>query len=158
MSRIYDILDESLSIINTARDFHATLVEWPNVLIHGLTGSGKTAITKAWAKEKGILLVPYDLSRDVTIEYVEDKFGILRKQKVKDPVMLAKWLIFDTLIKYKDSGDFILFLDDIHLATKENLEAIYYTMDNHEIYNPMTNETVYLDNMLFTISIKTDMI
>ena len=28
------------------------------------------------AKEKGILLVPYDLSRDVTIEYVEDKDSV----------------------------------------------------------------------------------
>ena len=42
------------------------------------------------------------------------------------------------------------------MATKENLEAIYYTMDTHKIINPATGEEIYLDNLLFTIAIRTE--
>ena len=156
MSRIESMLDDALFTIKTAREIHAILDRWPNVLISGLTGSGKTAITKQWAEDNGILLAPYNLSRDVTTVYVEDAGGILRPQKAEDPVSIAKQLIFDALIQYKDRGDFILFLDDYHRATKENLEAIYYTMDTHNIVNPATGEEIYLDNLLFTIAIRTE--
>lgn len=70
-------------------------------------------------------------------------------------ISFAKKLIFDTLIKYKDRGYFILLLDDYHRAKRENLKAIYYTMDTHNIINPSTNEEIHLDNLLFTFAIKT---
>ena len=156
MNKIEELLEESLSIIETAKEINAMIVNKPNVLISGLPGSGKTSITKEWAKKKGIPLVSYDLSRDLTFIYKEDEYGILRKVKAENPVDIAKQFVFDTLIKYKNKGDFILFLDDYHLATKENLEAIYYTMDYNKIQNPITKEEVELDNLLFTIAIKTD--
>lgn len=155
MSRIEAMLDDALFTITTAREIDAMLDQWPNVLISGLTGSGKTSITKQWAEDKGILLAPYDLSYDVTKVYAEDKGGILRPEPAEDPVSVAKKLIFDTLISYKDRGDFILFLDDYHRATKENLEAVFYTMDTHNIVNPETGEEVHLDNLLFAVAIET---
>ena len=155
MSGIEESLYEALFAITTAKELNATLDQWPNVLLSGLTGSGKTSITKQWAEDNGILLAPYDLSFDVTTIYEEDDGGILRPKKAEDPVSVAKQLIFDTLIQYKDRGDIILFLDDYHRATKENLEAIYYTIDTHSIINPSTNEEVYLDNLLFTVAIET---
>ena len=155
MSEIKNILDNALFTVNTAREMNAELDQWPNVLLSGLTGSGKTSITKQWAEDNGILLASYDLSFNVTTVYVEDEGGILRPQRSEDPISVAKKLIFDTLIQYKDRGDFILFLDDYHRATRENLEAIYYTMDTHNIINPSTNEEIHLDNLLFTIAIKT---
>ena len=155
MPRIEDKLDHALYMVNTARELNATLEQWPNVLISGLTGSGKTAITKQWAEDNGILLAPYDVSRDVTTVYREDAGGILRPQKAEDPVSVAKQLLYEALLPYRNGGDFILFLDDYHRATKENLEAVYYTMDTHNIINPVTGEQIHLDNMLFTVAIKT---
>ena len=156
MSRIEEILDNSLSIIRMAQEINATLDRWPNVMLSGLSGSGKTSITKQWAEDNRILLAPYDLSQDVTRIYVEDEGGILRPQEAEDPVAVAKQLIYNALIHYKDRGEFVLFLDDYHWATKENKEAIFYTMDTHKIVNISTGEEVYLDNMLFTIAIKTE--
>ena len=155
MNRIEEILSDALFTITTAREMNATLDMWPNVMISGLTGSGKTAITKQWGEDNGIILAPYNLSQDVTTVYEEDAGGILRVRKADDPVAVAKQLVFKTLIKYKDGGDFILFLDDYHRATKENLEAINYTIDTHKIVNPVTDEEVELKNMLFTVAIET---
>lgn len=156
MNQIEELLENSLSIMEVAKEMNAIVPFKPNVIISGLPGSGKTSITRAWAERKGIPLVSYDLSKDVTFIYEEDEYGILRKVKTENPVEIAKQFIYDALIKYKGKGDFILFLDNFHLATKENLEAIYYTMDNNKIQNPVTKEEVELDNLLFTVAIKTD--
>ena len=156
MSQIENRLDNSLSVIQMAREINATLDRWPNVMISGLSGSGKTSITRQWAENNGILLAPYDLSQDVTHIYVEDESGFLHRQKAENPIAVAKQLVYNALIKYKDRGDFILFLDDYHWATKENKEAIFYTMDTHKIVNIATGEEVFLDNLLFTIAIKTE--
>ncbi len=155
MNRIEAMLEDALFTITTAREINAIVDQWPNVMIEGLTGSGKTAITEQWAQDRGIILAPYNLSQDVTTIYEEDAGGILRRKRAEDPIAVAKQFIYDTLIQYKDGGDFILFLDDYHRATPENLEAIYYTMDYHKIVNPATGEEVELKNMLFTVAIRT---
>ena len=155
MGELENLLDNSLEIITCAKEINAKVDRWPDVLISGLTGSGKTPRTKQWAEDRGVLLAPYDLSKDVTVVYKEDRGGILRPEKAEDPVAVAKQLIFDALKGYKGGKDFALFLDDYHRATKENLEAIYYTMDYHKIENPATGEVIELDNMLFTIAIET---
>ena len=145
MSKIEDMLNDALFVATTAREMNATVIGTPqNVMLSGLTGSGKTAITKQWAEDNGIILAPYDLSQDVTKVYEED-----------DPVAVAKQLIFASLEKYKDGPDFVLFLDDYHRATKDNLEAIYYTIDTHKIVNPASGEEIELKNMLFTVAIET---
>ncbi len=155
MNKIYETLDNALYIINTAREINATLDKWPNVMLSGLTGSGKTSITKQWAKDNDIILAPYNLSTDVSTVYQPDESGILRPMQENDPVSIAKQLIFESLKKYKDEKDFVLFLDDYHRATKENIEAINYTIDTHKIVNPITGEKIELKNMLFTIAIHT---
>lgn len=157
MSSIVERLDDALFVATTARQMNAITVGIPhNVMISGLTGSGKTAITKQWAEDNKIILAPYDLSHDVTVVYEEDDGGILRPTKAKDPVAVAKQLIYDALKGYENGPDFVLFLDDYHRATKENLEAINYTIDTHKIINPATGEEIELKNMLFTIAIKTE--
>lgn len=156
MSEIEEKLNDALFVATTARQMNAVTVGGPhNVMISGLPGSGKTSITKQWAEDNGIILAPYDLSLDVTVIYEEDAGGILRPAKAEDPVAVAKQLIYTALEKYKDGPDFVLFLDDYHMATKENLEAIYYTIDTQKIHNPATGEEIELKNMLFTVAIKT---
>lgn len=157
MSKIEDRLNDALFVATTSRQMNAVSMGIPqNVMISGLSGSGKTSITKQWAKDNGIILAPYNLSRDVTVIYEEDTGGILRPVKAEDPVANAKQLIYATLEKYKDGPDFVLFLDDYHMATQDNLEAIYYTIDTHKIINPSTGEEIELKNMLFTVAIKTE--
>ncbi len=157
MSKIEDKLNDALFVATTARQMKAVTIGMPqNVMISGLSGSGKTSITKQWAEDNGIVLAPYNLSQDVTVIYEEDDGGILRPTKAEDPVAVAKQRIYDALEKYKDGPDFVLFLDDYHLATKENLEAIYYTIDTHKIINPATEEEIELKNMLFTVAIETE--
>ena len=157
MSKIEEMLNDALFVAMTARQMNAVTIGMPqNVMISGLTGSGKTSITKQWAEDNKIILAPYNLSQDVTVIYEEDTGGILRPTKAQNPVAVAKQLIYNALEMYKDGPDFVLFLDDYHMATKENLEAIYYTIDTHKIINPVTGEEIELKNMLFTVAIKTE--
>ena len=157
MGKIEDPLNDALFAATTARQMNAVTIGMPqNVMISGLSGSGKTSITKQWAEDNGIILAPYNLGQDVTVIYEEDAGGILRRVKAEDPVAVAKQLIYSALEKYKDGPDFVLFLDDYHMATKENLEAIYYTIDTQKIINPSTGEEIELKNMLFTVAIKTE--
>lgn len=153
MNNIEEMLDELLEIALQARS--CQVKKWKNALIEGLSGFGKTSITEQWAEEKGIPLVSYDLSQDVSTIYEENQFGILEPKKVEDPIVLAQQLIFSRLKKYKGGKDFILFLDDYHRALPDNIEAINYTIDTHKIVNPPTNEEIELDNLLFTVAIKT---
>ena len=148
-----ETLDELLEFALIHKE--AKIKKWENILFEGLTGTGKTSITEQWAKEKGIPLVSYDLSQDVSTIYEENEFGILEPKEVEDPVSLAKQLIFSTLYKYKDGKNFILLLDDYHRAEQANINAINYTIDTHKIVNPVNGEEIELDNLLFTIAIRT---
>lgn len=153
MNKMKETLDELLEFALIHKE--AKIKKWENILFEGLSGSGKTSITHEWAAEKEILLVPYDLSQDVSTLYEENGFGILEPKEVEDSVSLAKQLIFSTLYKYKDGKNFILLLDDYHRAEQANIDAINYTIDTHKIVNPVNGEEIELDNLLFTIAIKT---
>lgn len=153
MNNIEETLDELLEIALQAKTNGEK--KWQNVMFTGLSGFAKTSITEQWAEEKGIPLVSYDLSQDVSTIYEENQFGILEPKKVEDPVLLAKQLIFSQLKKYQGGKDFILFLDDYHRALPDNIAAINYTIDTHKIVNPVSNEEIELDNLLFTVAIKT---
>ena len=153
MNKMKETLDELLEFALIHKE--AKIKKWENILFEGLTGTGKTSITEQWAKEKGIPLVSYDLSQDVSTIYEENGFGILEPKEVEDPVSLAKQLIFSTLYKYKDGKNFILLLDDYHRAEQANIDAINYTIDTHKIVNPVNGEEIELDNLLFTIAIRT---
>ena len=149
MNQIENMLNDALFIATTARQMNAVTIGMPqNVMISGLSGSGKTSITKQWAKDNEIILASYDLSQDVTMIYKEDASGILRATRAEDPVAVAKQLIYAALEKYKDGPDFVLFLDDYHMATKENLEAIYYSIDTHKIIDPATGKEIELKKTL----------
>lgn len=156
-SRIKEQLDRSLEIATTAKEINAMCVmaDPIDVLISGLPGSGKTSFVKEWAEERGVLLVPYDLKRSAETVHEKDQFGILHRKNVENPVDMAKQLIFAALSKYKDGENFILLLDDYHLATKENIAAMNYTIDTHKIINPVTKEVIKLKNLLFVIATQT---
>ena len=150
---IKETLDWALEVATCAKEINAK--QWQNVMLEGRSGFGKTSITKQWAEEKDILLVEPNLAFDASSIYEEDEYGILRPKKVENPVDLAKEVIFNFLKNYRNKENFILLLDDFHLVTEEKVEAINYTIDTHKIVNPVTNEEIELDNMLFTIAIKT---
>lgn len=154
MNKITTQLDYLYDLAICSRDMQVK--QWDNIMISGLAGSGKTSIVKAWAEEKGVLLVAYDLRRSVDTIYEEDAFGILRPKKAENPVAIAKQLIFDFLKKHQNGQEFILFLDDYHLANPHQIAAINHTIDTHKIVDPVSGEEIELENLLFTIAIKTE--
>ncbi len=154
MNKITTNLDYLYDLATCARDMQVK--KWENILISGLSGSGKTSIVKSWAEEKGVLLVAYDLRKSVDTIYEEDAFGILRPKKAENPVAIAKQLIFDFLKEYQNKKEFILFLDDYHLADSHQLAAMNHTIDTHKIVDPVSGEEIELENLLFTIAIKTE--
>ena len=129
--------------------------DYPAIMISGMTGCGKTSITKAWAKDNNINLIEYDLSRTTDKIYETDEFGVLRSRLVEDELSLAKQLIYSHLKKFEDTERMVLLLDNYHRATEINKNAIDEVVAKHSIVDPLSGDVLNLPNLLFTIAIET---
>lgn len=137
---------------NNGFDFYG---DYPAVMISGMTGSGKTSITKAWAKDNNITLIACDLSLPTDTIYESDDFEIMMPKKVDDELSLAKQLLYSTLKNYKDTERTVLFLDDYHRATPVNIKAIDEVIAKHSITDPISGDKLELPHLLFTVAIET---
>lgn len=127
----------------------------PALNIKGMTGSGKTSITKAWAKDNNITLIACDLSLPTDIIYEAEDSGIMMPKKVDDELSLAKQLLYSSLKKYKDTERTVFFLDDYHRATPVNIKAIDEVIAKHSITDPISGDKLELPHLLFTVAIET---
>ena len=71
-NKIEQVLDEAFEKAVLDRNNH------PNVLIHGLTGSGKTAIVKDWLKRHDVHYCLLDASVYLRFEkYIDEKNALM---------------------------------------------------------------------------------
>lgn len=145
----------ALDIARAEEDGFSPVGDYPCIPIQGMSGFGKTAITKEWAKENDIALIRYNASISTQMEYREDADGVFHSVPCADPDKAARELVFSSLIKAKDVERAVLLLDDYHLATPENDRALREVIATHCIEDPATGECIKLKNLLFTIIIKT---
>lgn len=123
-----------------------------DILITGLPGSGKTGITKQWAKDRGVNLFYLNAKNDdlgailngfpVPVETTDADGNTV---KVADRAFSKS---LDSLDKEKS----VLFLDEFNRATPK-LRAVLLTLINeHAVEGPGEDGFRHFDNLLFTIA------
>lgn len=113
-----------------------------NVLVVGLPGSGKTAITSAWCRQRGIPLVGLNV-RNQKLEIAVDGLPI----KVGDG---AKFVQTDFLDVLKKSGECIMFLDEYNRQTNPQIRSVLLTLINEK--RTPDGRQDFSDTLLFTVA------
>lgn len=126
-------------------------VTWPNVLLVGGAGVGKTARVKAWAKEKGVTVVVKLAS---SLERV-DMGGVQTPVKIKQEDGSDKYVAarlspveFDAL----DDDNAVLFLDEFNRANSAVRGAMLTLINDHTCVDSSSPTGMKELDFLFTIA------
>ena len=144
MSRIEKTLNNALDEALTRRFINefkssATVVgemnQQPiNIALQGMTGIGKTAITRQWAED-----------HSDEINFVEFSSNSLSVNEAE-----GKRIIFpESAIVQMEKPGTVLFFDDYHLIDPEVGEELNKLLDHRQVET--VNDTVTLDNILFVV-------
>ena len=120
--------------------------DFPNILLVGDAGSGKSAMVRQWAKENGINLVYKDIK---TITPTD--LGGLKMRDVDDPDY-AKRVGSKEFINALSKPNSVLFLDEYNRAKTEVRGTLLTLVNEHVVWDPKAEgEEAFLPNFLFTI-------
>ena len=121
--------------------------DFPNILLIGEAGTGKTSIVRQWARDNGINLVQKNLGT-----MGPEAFGGIIARDADDP-RYATRLGTNEMIKALEKPNSVLFLDEYNRAKTEVRGAILTLVQNHMVWDPTEeNQEKYLDNFLFTVA------
>lgn len=149
-SELTDKLDDCLAnaMVGHASGTH----DGVDLLITGLPGSGKTGITKQWAKDRGVNLFYLNAKNDDlgailngfpvdTIETDEDGNEV---HKVKRS--------FSTALDRLDEPKSVLFLDEFNRAAPKLRASLLTLINEHTVEGPNKDGMREFKNLLFTIA------
>lgn len=115
-----------------------------NVLIVGLPGSGKTAIVTAWAKERGIRLVPINVKNN-KLEVAID--GLPMRVNGTDKVSFLSVDLLDDLGK----GECVMFIDEYNRQVNPQIRGALLTLINEK--RTADGKKDFSDTLLFTVAL-----
>lgn len=151
---IWDASFEETSLENEDEEEnynYSSGVTWPNVLLVGGAGVGKTARVKAWAKEKGVTVVVKLAS---SLERV-DMGGVQTPVKIKQADGSDKYVAarlspveFDAL----DDDNSVLFLDEFNRANSAVRGAMLTLINDHVCVDSSSPTGMKELDFLFTIA------
>ena len=145
-NQITAVLDRSLKRAKSLAKRGAKS-DFPNVLVIGQAGSGKTEIIRQWAKDNGINLVQKNLGT----MGAGDFGGILTKDV--DSPKYATRIGTNEMIKALEKPNSVLFLDEYNRSKTEVRGAVLTLVQNHRVWDPNEPDGErFLDNFLFTIA------
>ena len=143
-NQITNALDKALK---KAKRMKGAVEDFPNILLVGDAGSGKTSIVRQWAKDNGINLVQKNLGT-----MGPEAFGGIIARDADDP-RYATRLGTNEMIKALEKPNSVLFLDEYNRAKTEVRGAVLTLVQNHMVWDPtQENQEKYLDNFLFTVA------
>lgn len=143
-SQIEDALDKSLK--RARKVAHIKGADYPNILLVGDAGSGKSAIVRQWAKDNNINLVYKDIK---TITPTD--LGGMKMRDPDDP-HYAMRVGSKEFINALDKPNSVLFLDEYNRAKTEVRGTLLTLMNEHVAWDPTAEgEERFLPNFLFTI-------
>lgn len=120
--------------------------DFPNILLVGDAGSGKSSIVRQWAKENNINLVYKDIK---TITPTD--LGGLKMRDLDDPDY-AKRVGSKEFIQALSKPNSVLFLDEYNRAKTEVRGTLLTLVNEHVVWDPKSEgEEAFLPNFLFTI-------
>lgn len=120
--------------------------DFPNIILVGDAGSGKSAQVRQWAKENNINLVYKDIK---TITPTD--LGGLKMRDLDDPDY-AKRVGSKEFIQALSKPNSVLFLDEYNRAKTEVRGTLLTLVNEHVVWDPKAEgEEAFLPNFLFTI-------
>lgn len=148
---IVDALDEALDV---AEDYKDKLEsgedvepDWPNVLLIGGAGTGKTARVNAWGKSRGIRIWTKSAAELDKL----DIGGVQTPIKTEDGTVVAARLApveFDVL----DDPKTVLFLDELNRAQLNVRTSLLTLINTHRVVDPKAPNGLKTLDFLFTVA------
>lgn len=143
-NQITKALDKALK---KAKRMKGATEDFPNILLIGEAGTGKTSIVRQWARDNGINLVQKNLGT-----MGPEAFGGIIARDADDP-RYATRLGTNEMIKALEKPNSVLFLDEYNRAKTEVRGAVLTLVQNHMVWDPTEeSQEKYLDNFLFTVA------
>jgi len=149
-SELTDKLDDCLA---NAMAAHASgAKDGVDLLVCGLPGSGKTGITKQWAKDRGVNLFYLNAKNDdlgailngFPVDSVETDADGNEVHKVKRS--------FSTALDGLEEPNSVLFLDEFNRAAPKLRASLLTLINEHTVEGPNKDGTREFKNLLFTVA------
>lgn len=149
-SELTDKLDDCLA--NAMVAHAAGAHDGVDLLITGLPGSGKTGITKQWAKDRGVNLFYLNAKNDdlgaILNGYPVDTVETDENGKTVHKVDMSFSKALDGLDKEKS----VLFLDEFNRAAPKLRAVLLSLINEHVVSGPGKDGFRHFDNLLFTVA------
>jgi hypothetical protein len=149
-SELTDKLDDCLS--NAMVGHHMGTHDGVDLLVCGLPGSGKTGITKQWAKDRGVNLFYLNAKDD---DLGANLNGFPVSKTIKDEDGEERTIVtraFSNALNALDKPNSVLFLDEFNRAAPK-LRAVLLTLINeHAVTGESEDGFRYFNNLLFTVA------
>lgn len=149
-SELTDKLDDCLA---NAMAAHASGThDGVDLLVTGLPGSGKTGITKQWAKDRGVNLFYLNAKND-DLGAILNGFPIDTVEKDEDGNEVHKVArSFSKALDRLDEPNSVLFLDEFNRAAPKLRASLLTLINEHTVEGPSKDGTREFKNLLFTVA------
>lgn len=149
-SELTDKLDDCLA--NAMANKTAGIHDGVDLLITGLPGSGKTGITKQWAKDRGVNLFYLNAKND-DLGAILNGFPVDTIEKDEEGNDVHKVTrSFSKALDRLDEPNSILFLDEFNRAAPKLRASLLTLINEHTVEGPNKDGTREFKNLLFTVA------
>ena len=149
-SELTDKLDDCLANAMVA---HASGThDGVDLLVTGLPGSGKTGITKQWAKDRGVNLFYLNAKND-DLGAILNGFPVDTIEKDEEGNEVHKVTrSFSNALDRLDEPKSVLFLDEFNRAAPKLRASLLTLINEHTVEGPDKDGTRVFKNLLFTVA------
>lgn len=149
-SELTDKLDDCLA--NAMAAHAAGTHDGVDLLITGLPGSGKTGITKQWAKDRGVNLFYLNAKND-DLGAILNGFPVDTIVKDDEGNEVHKVTrSFSSALDRLDEPNSVLFLDEFNRAAPKLRASLLTLINEHTVEGPDKDGTREFKNLLFTVA------
>lgn len=149
-SELTDKLDDCLANAMVA---HSTGThDGVDLLVTGLPGSGKTGITKQWAKDRGVNLFYLNAKND-DLGAILNGFPVDTTETTEDGEVVHKVIrSYSKALDRLDEPKSVLFLDEFNRAAPKLRASLLSLINEHIVEGPGKDGIRHFDNLLFTVA------
>ena len=149
-SELTDKLDDCLA--NAMAAHKSGTHDGVDLLITGLPGSGKTGITKQWAKDRGVNLFYLNAKND-DLGAILNGFPVDTVETDAEGNQVHKVTrSFSSALDRLDEPKSVLFLDEFNRAAPKLRASLLTLINEHTVEGPSKDGTREFKNLLFTVA------
>ena len=149
-SELTDKLDDCLA--NAMAAHKSGTHDGVDLLITGLPGSGKTGITKQWAKDRGVNLFYLNAKND-DLGAILNGFPVDTVETDEEGKQVHKVTrSFSSALDRLDEPNSVLFLDEFNRAAPKLRASLLTLINEHTVEGPSKDGTREFKNLLFTVA------